>query len=341
MTKRLKEIITEMSNTPADANVDIEVDPSIIDNLVSDDKAPMFITIEVLNEGVSKNGRNWDRDTILSVAEQINTNMPVGYNGHLSEADRSTKFPAPQTMWLGAIAKEVGGKLRLFAKGYVLPEAKVIRSYLKRAKSIGKNVAVSVYGTAEITKDKLTGVLNMQGFALESIDWARPGSEGVKNGGYLKITSEMIKEEEIMTREEILATATLDELNKFNASLVAEISSKALEPTEAIVSEMTSLVDALGTEDIKSTVSEMSAKLQNYEIDEVLANSVDNAPARKIIKQLVVSEMSNASSVQEAVDNVLNSESGQTIIKEMTEVAPKVSPMVDSPVINARRFTVK
>ena len=40
----------------------VVVDPDLLRGVVdSDDTDPMFVTIEVLNEGVSRNGRNWSR----------------------------------------------------------------------------------------------------------------------------------------------------------------------------------------------------------------------------------------------------------------------------------------
>jgi len=174
-------IVKEM-NSDGMGEIDVPVDKTIISELSDGDKDPMFVTIEVINEGVSRNGRAYDKHVIESLAEQINENKPDGFYGHLADDERHTKFPEPQTIWLGAKVLEVGGKTRLFAKGYILPEAKTLRSYLKKAKVAGKNVAVSVYGLAKVVKDKVKNISIVQDMTLESIDWARPGAEGVLIG---------------------------------------------------------------------------------------------------------------------------------------------------------------
>jgi hypothetical protein len=66
-----------------------------------------------------------------------------------------------------------------------------LKQYLKAAKASGKRVAVSVYGQAEQIWDNVKKTYDIQKFDLESIDWARPGSEGVVGSGYLSVASEM------------------------------------------------------------------------------------------------------------------------------------------------------
>lgn len=334
--------------------IDVPVEEGLVAKLADGDKNPMFVTIEVINEGVSRNGRAYDKDTINSLAEQINSKKPDGYYGHLTDEERKTKFPEPQTIWIGAKVEEVGGKTRLFAKGYVLPEAKGLRSYLKKAKAAGKNIAVSVYGLAQVVKDTVRNVSLVKSMSLESIDWARPGSEGVLNMGMFSVTSEMTdkltadKGEEVMERQEVLKTATVEELKESNPAVITEMVAEAVSEKEtelnAIVTEMTDVRTALGLEEDKDaveTIKEMTGKLSAMELDEQLRDKVESPTARKIIKQLVVSEMHDGVTTSEAVDKVLGSETGQALVKEMLEVAPKVSPRTMQPVAVARKFTKK
>lgn len=336
-------------------SIDVPVEEGLIASLSEGDKNPMFVTIEVINEGVSRNGRAYDKDTITSLAEQINSKKPDGYYGHLTDEERKTKFPEPQTIWIGAKVEEVGGKTRLFAKGYVLPEAKGLRSYLKKAKAAGKNIAVSVYGLAQVTLDKINNVSIVKSMSLESIDWARPGSEGVLNMGLFSVTSEMTEDsksikqgEKTMDKVEVLKSATADELKEANPTVVSEMVAEAVEAKEtelqAVVTEMADVKEALGLKEDEGTVEaikEMTQRLQGHELDSELRNKVESATARKVVKQLVISEMASGLAVSEAVDKVLGSETGQAIVKEMLEVAPRVAPKTEQPSLVARKYTKK
>jgi len=341
-------IVKEM-NSDGMGEIDVPVDKTIISELSDGDKDPMFVTIEVINEGVSRNGRAYDKHVIESLAEQINENKPDGFYGHLADDERHTKFPEPQTIWLGAKVLEVGGKTRLFAKGYILPEAKTLRSYLKKAKVAGKNVAVSVYGLAKVVKDKVKNISIVQDMTLESIDWARPGAEGVLNMGLFSVTSEMaqdnkITEGEPMDRLEVLKSATFEEMQEANSTLLSEMVDSTVAEVESqyadVVAEMTAIKDELGDKPV-SVIKEMTQKLREYELDTQLRDKVESTTARKVIKQLVVSEMANGTEVSESIDKVLNSETGKAIIKEMLEAAPKVAPMTEQPAVVARKWTKK
>lgn len=335
-------------------SIDVPVEEGLIAKLAEGDKNPMFVTIEVINEEVSRNGRAYDKDTINSLAEQINAKKPDGYYGHLTDEERKTKFPEPQTIWIGAKVEEVGGKTRLFAKGYVLPEAKSLRSYLKKAKAAGKNIAVSVYGLAQVVMDKARNVTLVKSMSLESIDWARPGSEGVLNMGLFSVTSEMAdsnvieKQGETMDKVEVLKSATADEIKEANPTIVSEMVAEAVEAKEtelqSVVAEMTEVKTALGlAEDASAveTIQEMTSKLNDMRLDTELRDKVESSTARKVVKQLVISEMASGTTVDEAVDKVLASETGQAIVKEMLDVAPRVAPMTMQPVAQARKYTKK
>jgi hypothetical protein len=186
-----KEIINGSISEMSDSDTGISLDKKMIEELKKDDKNPMFVTVEVMNPQVSKNGRYYDEKTLYSIAEQINEKKPDGYMGHLTEEERLKKMPHSQTMWLGANVKEVAGKQRLYAKGYVLPYAKELRTYLRKAKVIGKKVAVSIYGKASMVWDSQRSASRIKEFVLENLDWARAGAEGLQTAGITNIASEM------------------------------------------------------------------------------------------------------------------------------------------------------
>lgn len=334
-------VIAEMSTDGLSGKIDVPVDADLLREIVGDDASPMFVTIEVAREGKSRNNRYYGKKIIQSMAEQINSRHPDGYMGHLTDDERSHKFPEPQTIWLGATAKEVNGKAVLFAKGYVLPEAKSLRSYLRKAKAAGKNVAVSVYGKVRNAVRNTAGVLDLTNatFMLESVDWARPGSEGFPSQGQFMVTAEMVdnaKGEE-MTKEEVVASLTADELKDMNPELVAEMTTEAVEAAkETVVSEMTAESDKA-----VQTIAEMQSTINQYELKEQLRDKVRSPAARKVIEGMVLSEMTDEATVAETVDKVLASESGKAVISEMIVAAPKVAAPVDRPVATARKYTNK
>lgn len=337
-------IIAEMTaDGVTTIGVDVPLDKSLVQEIVGDDTDPMFVTIEVVNNSVSNNGRYWSKESIMSIMSQINSKHPDGYLGHLKMDERSHKYPDPQTIWLGATVTDTDGKLRLFAKGYVLPEAKSLRSYLKKAKAAGKNVAVSVYGKVKNARKLANGVVDMSNFLLESIDWARPGSEGVPNAGNFMIAAEMtdignsnepvIKESEQMDKIEALKSATASELKEHNPEIVAEMTDEAVSEvtskTEQVVQEMTEQIDGL------------TKQLRDYELKDELGKQVKSSAARKVIQSMVVAEMTDDESVSDVVSRVVSSEAGQSIITHAVASAPEFRSTLDAPAAQARRHTVK
>lgn len=347
-------VIQEMSSDGITApnGIEVPVDQSVIDQIKADDENPLFVTIEVINDGISRNGNHWTKQAIAGLVEQINAKRPDGYMGHLKPDERRSKFPDPVVVWLGATAKEVDGKTRLFAKGYVLPEAKTLRSWLKTAVAAKKNVAVSVYGAATRV---VRGIADMTSFNLESIDLARPGSEGVRNMGLLTVTQEMADDSgnaeqgDDMTLEEALKSATVSDLRAYvPESVIQEMVEEAgvNEAEPQVIQEMTDVRDALGIDDKSDkkpaeVIQEMREKTRDLELDGQLRDKVDVAAARPVIKTLVVAEMVDDEALDVTVDRVLGSERGQAVIAEMVAAAPPVAPQVDKPSASARKYTTK
>lgn len=355
--------ISEMSPTMDGFKIEVPVASGVdVNKLVEGDKDPMFVTIEVVNEGVSRSGRRYSRSVVESIANQINELKPEAYEGHLKESDRATARPKPVTLWIGAVTKEVKGKLRTFAKGYVMPYASELKQYLKAAKASGKQVAVSVYGQAKAVWDSLEKVYDLSDFNLESIDWARSGAEGVPSLGYLHLASEM-KGDDIMTREEIIKDLKSGELDQFNPKLVSEMREETRKDLESnikkrlereLASETAVIAEQLGAKDSDGAlkvISEMQTELQALRrtvgesiIDNALIEKVPNKRARTIIRSLIISEMRDNFSKDNVVEvsgKVLRSEETKAIIKEMTTFATTISPVEDNKNKEpGRRFTV-
>ena len=323
----------------------VNVDPALLEKVSEGDDKPQFVTINVAVEGVSKSGRNWTRELIHSIAEQINTKHPDGYSGHVADADRPFKRPDPQTIWLGATVVEKNGKAHLYAKGYVLPEAVSLRSYLRRAKAIGKNVSVSVFGKAKAAVwNAKQSAYDLKDFVLESVDWSRSGAEGIPNDGTLVLASEMHndnKEDLNVERKDVIKSLKADELKEHNPNLVSEIQSESAD--EALVSEMDGIKAVVGETDKPSeAVSEMAKENRELKLDRELDRSVRSEAARALIRPLVVSEMEKAEGsvdVSEMVSGVLGSDEGKAIIEQHVDRAPKVDPRKADEAVAERKHT--
>lgn len=336
----LQATVQEMSADPAAFDVPIDADK--IKGILERDKDPRFVTIQVAREGVSRNGRNYSSEVIESIAEQINANQPIGGAGHIPDDQRSHAFPATETVWLGAVVKELDGKKVCYAKGYILPSAIERRNYLQIAKDLGKNVAVSIYGKAkEAVYNAAQKAYDIKGLSLERIDWTPPGSEGIPNDGRLILTSEMVdsnkKKEYSMEKEKALKEATISEMQQHNPDLVKKIQEEA-----APVSEMADVRKQLGIDDKAKpaeTISEMQKKLREHELTNELRDRVKAPQARPVIKQMVLNEMKAEEPVAETIARVLQTDDAKAIIKDKSG-APNLSPTNDGKrQTTARKFT--
>lgn len=327
--------ISEMTNTVEGGSHDIPVDAEKVKKILARDSDPMFVTLQVAREGKSKNGRIYTAANMQEIADQINSKHPDGYKGHLTDEERKHKAPDAEAIWLGAkVATDKDGKISVYAKGYVMPSAKKRREYLQTAFDLGKNIAVSIFGSAKkaVYNSKEKGY-DIEGLDVQSIDFARSGSEGIPNDGTLILTSEMVtndpKEDE-MKREEVIASLKADELREHNPALVTEMETEARKDHVA-VSEMTSIQEMVGADSAESAatnITEMKTKLNQFEINAEVDARVAAKSARPVIRRMALAEMADGVSVKETVDKVLQTEQAKAIIKEMTGT-PKVSPTND------------
>lgn len=317
-------VIAEMTGSYSEGEYEVPLAKGInLKTLLDGDEDPMFVTLDALSDTISGNQRRWTSDELHSVAKQVMEKKPDGYQGHLAPSERSSKAPDAVVMWLGAKVANHKGKNRLFIKGYILPKAAQFKDYLRRASAAGKNIAVSVYGQAFEKWNESLKAFEISQFQLESIDFARPGSEGVPNSGYLKITAEMDGGDK-MDKEAILKATTVSEMQEHNPTVVQEIEAQAQTELKKTISEMT---EALGLEDsaeLPKTVSEMKAQKEaletqvaEQEVDKLLGNKVANVAARKALRKSVLGEMAGTTDlkvVQETVDRVLGSDEGKALV---------------------------
>lgn len=334
-------IVKEMTGDVKSLGIEVPFAEGVnIDELTKGDNDPLFVTVEALNPQISKNRRIWSESMIKDVANQIMSKRPDAYQGHIDEKDRQNVTPTAMTIWLGALVKDVEGKARLFIKGYVMPYAKELKQYLKAAKASGKKVAVSVYGQALQKWNSVKKAYDMLQFDLESIDWARPGGEGVPGTGFLQLASEM-KKGDVMDREEMLKSVTVSEMKENNVALYDKIFKDGEESgKKSIVKEMSAkLEDAENrvkgfenalpecVEKKPEVVSEMAKShdnlIENY-LDSALSSKKLADGVRSIVRKQVVSEMAGQFRTKELVDSsiekVLGSEEIKSVVKEMASL---------------------
>jgi hypothetical protein len=233
-----------------------------LQQLTDGDKNPMFVTVEVIHEGVSRNRNYYDRESIKKLYKQILEKKPNAYQGHIDIKEVDSKNPDAKTIWIGAGLKEIEGKLTLFAKGYLLPEHKTFKGYIKRAVAAGKRLPVSIYGPAERVYDAIGKFYRIGDIDLLSIDWAREFMEGVKSlTGTPVVTSEMTDYNNLLTSKSMnYEEITIEELKKHRPDLVAEMSADT--KNEGLISEM---VGALNVKEPAELVA--AAKSQSEELE--------------------------------------------------------------------------
>lgn len=293
------QIVTEMGGAapavPVSPNIDLK-------SLTDGDATPLYVTVAV-QEGVSKNGRRWSANIIRSTAEQVNTKGPNAYLGHLEESNRGTAFPEPQTRWIGAVVQEVNGKTTAFIKGYVLPTADKLKTWLKTGAV--NSVSVAGLAAAEMMDD---GTWDIRVFELESIDWSRKDAEGM-TAPVVAVTNEMTNNEKgadwRMEGMNVLKTITIAEMNVHNPTIVKAIGEEALREykrsdeqakQQRAVSEMASVRTALGlaeTDDVLKAVSEMKGKIDAADATVVDAyrkeklETIQEGPVREMATELL------------------------------------------------------
>lgn len=176
---------------------------------------------------------------------------------------------------------------------------------------------------------------------LESIDWSRPGAEGLPVSATPLIASEMnddkSRKEEAVEKSKAIKEATLSEMKEHNPDLVEEI-----QKTAGVVSEMADVRKQLGVNEkvkVTETIAEMQQTIRKHELTAELRDRVKAPQARPVIKQMVLSEMKAEEPVAETIARVLQTDDAKAIIKDKSG-APNLSPTNDGKrQVTARKFT--
>jgi hypothetical protein len=228
------ELELEVSEMVGDVSGIVKLNKTRVAELTEayEDEHPQFPILRV-EAGLSGNGNNWPDAILHNVAEQINKDEKPGYWGHIPPDRVGYDYPDPETLWLGAVVKKESGKDVLYVKGYNIPGGRARRhskSGLARLTSWAGKASGKVVG----------GVRHIETFRLSSIDWARPGSQGM-NAAVAGYATEM-KEGEVA--EVDWAKATLADIERENPSLFKLMKARVEEEMEDSISEMKKDADA-------------------------------------------------------------------------------------------------
>lgn len=287
--------------------------------LTKGDEEPMFITEEVLHEGVSKNGYYYDRSFIEALKQQVLDRKPNGYKGHIPNEKLSSATPDAYTVWVGAGTKEIDGKLTAFVKGYILKSKKGWRDYLKSLAAIGRSAPLSIKAGAKAVFSKTLNAYKAYDLDLWSIDFARDRSEGMPSlTGKMLITSEMTDinlDDGKMDYKDI----TLEALKSERPELVSQIE-KDSQPR--ILAEMQ---EVLGVDEdskipvaIAKTIeenSELKVKLQEMRVSS--AENAVKAEIKKLVADTGIAKAVEYHVLSEMTDEVLLSENLSDKLREM------------------------
>ena len=194
--------------------------------LTAGDDAPLYVTLPVGKIGkVSSNGLHYDDVLVQAIQDQIVGRG--GVMGHIKSDERDTAFPIEAVDWIGATRQGD----TLWGKGYIPPGD--AREYVRRLKARGGQLATSIYGPYDEKETLDDGTYRIRGLRLESLDLAPADRAALKLGGQFAITAQMEqtetdKENEMPTKEEILAELTLEDIPKaLRDEIAADVTASA------------------------------------------------------------------------------------------------------------------
>jgi hypothetical protein len=294
--------------------------------LVAGDVNPVFVTLPLLETGaVSRHGRRYGEAAVRAVVEQVNANKPGGILGHMSNAERSTRFDLPSLMWVGATYQD--GKA--WGKAYIPPYADNVRQYVVKSKARRAKIATSIYGSAVMDG------ADVRSLELESIDLADPTRAGVgaavaepiitsemsdsQEGDMPEGTSELISElrgERDTARQQTQTLQT--QINEMQGRI------GELEPHAAVV---TAIREMIPSGDIVQTIREMQtafAEVQRLRLAEQIDTAVttalgdiaQNERGAVLIREMV-GPVENADAATARVKHLLTTDHVQAMLKAL------------------------
>lgn len=286
-------------------------DVSFNENINSDTREEKFI-YAYTDSGVSANKRDWSPDIMRSIGEQVVSKMPPGYLGHIKPADYGFDFPEPQVVWFGSsVTKLAGEQVRLWLKGYLLPTAQKLTTWIK-SKAVN---SISVYGNVSYSKDS-NGFDKILNIDLKSIDISRKLAEGLSSGitGLAVEMSDNNLEGDVCEMSESKTFTIADVKNdsvimnqlrqEFAAEMQLDAETNQLKATAAEMSQLCSVLDVKQSQ-VLDSVKSMVALVTG-------------------IKTLFAGEQENIDDVQKAAENFLKEKAA--VDEQLKKIVEIVQP---------------
>lgn len=291
---------------------DVPVAPGVdMEALRANDGDPLFLTMPVVPKvgATSHNGLLYDEALAASIVAQINDKRPEGIFGHLRDEERSTAFPEPAAIWVGA--KLIGDQV--WGKAYVVSDA--AKSRIRRLRAAGGQIATSIYGKGDFEQVK-PGVRRLKSFDLESLDFAPPARAALRNGTTPILTAELEQENPDMNKEQLIAELTAGDIPAaLRDQIVAE--AQAAGSNQRTIAELRQQVtdrDALVAE-LQTTVAEYQRQRFDTDLDTRIAeltawnvtgdaNLAKVAAFRRTLKSRIVAELGEERDADKVAETV-------------------------------------
>lgn len=198
-----------------------------IKKLTEGDDKPFFAIVKALRVGSSRNKKNYTMENL----KQVLTQLPFyGHKGHIKEEDIDTVYREPVTIWVGGA---ISGEW-LYLKGYIPPQYETLRKDVALSLKAERPMPVSVLGWYKlIPQGEYYDVVDIK---MISTDWGNAGLEGVQGAQVVEVGKETEdkskKEEDMLTKEQILAALSADDIKQARPDLIKSIQSETLESEE-------------------------------------------------------------------------------------------------------------
>lgn len=272
--------------------------------LVDDD--PIFATVKIkAGKGDQGDGPEYDEEILQSLERQFNEKRPPGYKGHQNPDNIEWEYREPVTAWVGArfVAGDEG-RGELFVKGYIPPTASDLRQQLAIASSGADIVnSVSIFGVRSVDNGRVTK------FDLWSLDWTPKGRAGMQTE-LVGISGEQAnKEDEMATREEVIAGITLADVPKAVAEALRAEGVASVQAEVGVAGEMRVILelDDADPDAVVEAVRGLTSKAKADELDERIgkaAKEVTAEMAREAVEDTVRSKVTSGSTEEEIAGEV-------------------------------------
>lgn len=281
------------------------------------DNDPLFVTLPVVPQvgTVSKNGLLYDDALLAAIETQIQAKRPGANFGHVPKEKRSTAFPKPDALWVGA--QRIGDTL--WGKAYVPPGA--ARDYIKALRAVGGAIATSINGSGRFEKVS-KGVHRLLDFDLDTLDFAPPARAALGGGGTTPVlTAEMADDQHEMentmpTKEEVIAELTaadvpasvraviVDEAEAHVAAeaQVAELQTQVSDRDGQIV-DLTAAVATMRTAEFARSIDGQISELADWKVQGEEAQKKLDA-FQRTLRSRIVAELGDETDEEKVTETV-------------------------------------